>query len=245
METYELNETTFFLSRVGDGIGRRTIKNFMELLFKNVVEQSTKYMDSVKEAPYSFSEKQLHSIITPAIARLTDSFLMEQPISRQWSKRKKLDMNDSHGWLDYWCRYKGYDYFIELKHNYDAFKTDTIKDRLIKNWKLMNAQLAVVRNDAKEYRKNCKGVFLVSLHFVTVYETCSSIKEPSSLTNNVRLKEIQKNYFTSAQFKPAPNWSALWIVPKHYVLSTMKELSTNNQYYPSIMIVANISKLID
>lgn len=245
MNTYELNDSIIFLSRVGDGIGRRTLKNLMELLFRNLVEQSSRYMDTVNEAPYSFSEKQIHSIFAPSLAKLTDSFLMEQPISRQWSKRKKLNMKDSHGWLDYWCRYKGYDYFIELKHNYDAFRTDNIKDSLLKNWKLMNSQLSVVRKDAKEYRKNCKGVFLVSLHFVTVYETCSSNKDPKSFADNLRLKEIQKNYFNSDQLKPSPNWSALWVVPKSYVRSTYKELKLNYQYYPSIMVLANVSELIN
>jgi len=239
------NESIVFLSRIGDGIGRRTIKKFLESLFANVVNQSTKYMDSVSEAPYCFTEKQLHSIFAPSIAKLTDAFLMEQPISRQWSKKKKLDMSDSHGWLDYWCRYQGYDYFIELKHNYDAFSTDTIKDRLIRNWDLMNNQLAVVKNDAKSFSQNSKGVFLVSLHFITVYETCSIKKDPSSLDNKKRIRDIQQNYFNSEKLKPSPNWSALWIVPNQYIKSTMKELSVNVEYYPSIMIIANISNLID
>jgi len=107
-------------SDIGDGIGRRIANDFLNKLFEGFARQSSVYIKAIGEAPFAYRERQLHSIFAPALARFTTAFLMEHPLSRQWSKAKKLEHIDYTGWLDYWCRYRDFDFFIEIKHDYSA-----------------------------------------------------------------------------------------------------------------------------
>lgn len=240
--------TVNYINDVFDGRGNRVVKEFLVKLFDSSIEHSIKYMDAISEAPYAYGEKQIHSIIAPALSKVTDdrigdTFLMERPIERRWSKKKKLNMADSHGWLDYWCRYRNVDFFIEVKHNYDSFRTENIRAQAYENWRYMNnEQLGVVRSEAKRYSQYCKGVILVSFHVFTIYENIRKTSEPKSIENKKELIEIQKRYYE--RLNPKPNWSALWIVKRDYVEKSKTENGNQNEYYSGLMIMVNVSEII-
>lgn len=241
MNSPKESKSIIIVSNIGDGKGRRIVKAFLDQLFENVAEQASKYMDQIDDAPYAYRELQLHSLLAPSIAKLTDVFLMEQPVTRNWSLKKKHSLDDSNGRLDYWCRYKKYDYFIELKHSYDAYNTNNIKTSTVERWDNMTSQLKKSKKEALKYSEHCNGVFLIAMQAITVYETAN---EPSSIENLERLLEIQKNYLYSEKFNPSPNWSALWIVPKKYITKTSVELDKSNEYYPALIIQARVSEVI-
>ena len=166
------------ISDIKDGEGKRIAKDFLNLLLTEFAKQSSKYIRGAYEAPFSYGEKQLHSIFAPAISKITPVFLMEHPIEREWSKVKNEDWDNSQGWLDYWCRYRNVDFFIELKQNFDCYSTETIRKSIKNNWSYMNKkQLQLVKKEAKQFSEWSKGVFLLSLHVIIIYEKWSGPKK--------------------------------------------------------------------
>ena len=244
METIRNIGKINFISDIGDGTGRRIAKEFLNKILIEFAKQSTKYINAIYDAPFSYKERQLHSILAPALSKITAAFLMESPIERQWSKRKKEDIRDYTGWLDYWCRYKNVDFFIELKHNFDSYRTSIVRKETLQNWSLMNnSQLAMLQKEAKRYSEFCKGVLLVSLHVVTIYEYLQNHKEPKSIGDIEKLIEIQKNYYD--KLNPSPNWSGLWILNENLIKKSKDEIEAHNQYYPGVMMIAKVYEIIN
>lgn len=231
-------------SDIKDGEGKRITNDFLRKLLKEFAKQSTRYMKSVSDTPFAYGERQLHSILAPAISKITPTFLMEQPIEREWSKLNKLDFFDSQGLLDYWCRYRDVDFFIEIKHGYDAYSTNTIKKSTKSDWAYMNKeQLQLIKKEAKAYSKNSKGVILLALHIITIYETCKLGQAPKSQENIVELSWIKDNYYS--QLKPKPNWGGLWIPKNSLVENCNDESEINETYYPGVVFISKVSNIIN
>lgn len=219
---------------IKDGQGMRIATDFMRKLTTAFAKQSSKYINAISDAPFAYHEKQLHSILAPAISTITDAFLMEQPIERLLTKKRDQTEKNYAGWLDYWCRYREIDLFIELKHDFDDLKTKTIEKRATTNWKDMKTQLESLKKEAKDFSEYCKGVLLISLHVVTIYD----IQENEIDIDYEKLIEIQNRYCN----KFDSNWSGLWIL--HRDLYNESHNEDLKQYYPGVMLIARISKLI-
>jgi len=244
METIRNSGKVNIISKIGDGSGRRVAKEFLNKILVEFVKQSTKYINATGESPFSFRERQLHSVFAPAISKITDAFLMESPIERQWTKRSKQNFDDYSGWLDYWCRYRNVDFFIELKHSFDSFKTMNIRNDTMEKWNYMNNfQINAIKSEAKRYSEFCKGVLLVSLHVVTVYDYLKIQKESYDLNDHDKLIEIQSNYYNS--LKPSPNWSGLWILNNELIGQSVDEFENNYQLYPGVILIAKVFEIIN
>ena len=138
MKTLRNLGKTNIINKIGDGEGRRIASDFMDKVLIGFAKQSAKYINAVYEAPFVYSEKQLHSVLAPVISNIAETFLMEHPLERKWEIESEPTFESYTGSLDYWCRYRGLDLFIELKHDRDAYKNDNIRQEAHKNWKKMN-----------------------------------------------------------------------------------------------------------
>lgn len=226
-----------------DGEGTRIARDFLDRLLTEFAKQSSKYMIGACEAPFAYKEKQLHSMLAPSISKITPLFLMEQPIEREWSKLRNANMINTMGWLDYWCRYRNIDFFIELKHGIDSFSTDNIRKNTKKDWLYANSkQLQFLKKEAKLFSQWSKGVILLSLHVISIYETTKLDKQPKSSENIEDLLWIQQNYYTN--LKPKPNWSGLWILNNTLVETCKVEYDKSDKYYPGVLWLSRISEII-
>jgi len=95
-----------YISHLLDGQGTRIANDFLSQLVREFSKQCSLYIRATNEVPFVFRERQLHSILAPAISKITDSFLMEAPVLREWSSISSKQYDDSHGWVDYWCKYR-------------------------------------------------------------------------------------------------------------------------------------------
>lgn len=224
----------FTLKRQGDD---RTVLEFLDKLFIVFSKQATKYMNSISnDTPFAYRERQMHSLLAPAISNITDSFLMEQPLFRVCDKRKNRDGVDYRGWLDYWCRYNNYDFFIEVKHGYSAYSSKIIREINRRKWEISITQLDNSKKEAKNYKNHSKGVFLVALNFVTIYFGSKKRESCPKFDLNT-ISKIKDNY---CNLKPQPNWSALWMLHEDLYNNSFSEFENKNEYYPGIIALAKI-----
>jgi len=227
-------------SNIKDGLGKRVANAFYQQLVVQFAKNSAKYIYGTEEAPFAYRERQLHSILAPAIADLTKGiYLMECPIEREWSIIKNEEWKNSLGWVDYWCRYRNYDFLIELKHNFNSYKKESIRKSIFDNWNYMNdKQLSVMDKEAIRFSEFSKGVILTGIHIITIYE-CS--EESSSIERYEELLNIQHNF--SNQLKPS--WSGLWVLHRNLAEQCSWKKEKRNEYYPAVLFLVSLKDVIN
>lgn len=231
------------IDEIKDGTGKRVTRDFLQQLLKGFAEQSLKHINFFDNStpsipPFAYREKQLHSVIAPAICEISDSFLMECPVSREWSKKEK-NLKDRMGWLDYWCRYRDFDFFIELKHSYFQYDK-SVRKETIEKWKESIKQLSLLKAEAKDYGQYCNGVISIALEVVTIFDDVKT-KGTIPLYKKSVLEEMQEKCFN--ELKPKPDWSGIWILDKESVKRTYFEYDESTEVYPAVIMVAKV-KLI-
>lgn len=228
-----------------EGAGSIITKRFLDSMVLGFARNSAKYINTLNEAPFIFKEKQLNSLIAPVLSQTSDAFLTEHPMLRKNPSIKKLrEQKLSYlGWVDYWARKKDYDFYIEIKHDYDSFNTNTIRKIVRENWKSMNSQqLKQIKNNALYLSSNMKGVFLISLHVIVIYHYSKFYDEEWSGYDTSELMSIQKRYFSSIQ-KPNPNWSALWTLHDDLVKNCTWENETHQENYPGVLFLSRVTRI--
>lgn len=222
--------------------------SFIKEMFCRVCKQSLLFSNSkydIIEYPFLFRERQLDSIVLPIISSLCKGLVIaEYPIVRN-STIKGFEKEDAKGRIDYWCIYKDYSIVIEMKHSYDAFKTDLTNDeRLIKRWETMTiSQLQDVRKNVKYFNEKTNGVIRIGLHFITPYSNCDNNMNDVVYFES-RQKEILKRLARDvSRCKPkttTPNFLASWVLPDDKKYFEVPYKGT----YPGLLLLGKICSSI-
>ena len=225
-------------SSLVDGSGIRIAREFMTKLVRAFSKQASSYIRATYEAPFVFKERQLHSILAPALSSFTDAFLMESPVNRKWSAISSEERDDSHGWVDYWCYYRGIVFLIELKHGFISSKTGHVRKTVKKDWKKAIDQLDVIEKEAKSQSEWTNGAFRIALDILPLYETVNSERAKTAVNNDKMLAIYSK---ILKEFEPLPNWSAMWIL--HKDLIGPYSYPNSIEYYPSVLFISRLSEI--
>jgi len=225
-------------SRLSDGAGIRVTNDFLSKLTKGFAKRTSRFMYAHVGVPFVQKERQLHSLLIPALADITDMFMIEFPIKRNWSSLSTRDFDDSHGWVDYWCRYRDIVFFIELKHGFISSKTGLVNQSLHETWGKAREQLDVIEKEVDIHKEWSSGVFRIALEIVPLYETVNS-GEPKILSDLDNMFKIQKNCID--ELNPSPNWSAIWRL--HKELAGPHQFTNTKECYPGIVFLARVSKI--
>ena len=229
-------------SELGEGVN--IAYSFIKEVFCRVCMQSLLFSNSkydIIEYPFLFRERQLDSVVLPVISSLCKGLVIaEYPIVRD-SCIKGFEKDNSKGRIDYWCIYKDYSLVIEMKHSYDAFRTDETNDeRLIKRWEKMTiGQLQDVRKGVKYFNEKTKGVIRIGLHFITPYSNRDNDMNDVSFFESSQ-KEILKRLTRDVScYKPkmtTPNFLASWVLPNDKKYFEVPYKGT----YPGLLLLGKI-----
>ena len=218
--------------------------SFIKEMFCKVCKQSLLFSNSkydIIEYPFLFRERQLDSVVLPIISSLCKGLVIaEYPIIRD-SSIKGFEKKDLKGRIDYWCIYKDYSLVVEMKHSYDAFRTDKTNDeRLIKRWETMTiGQLQDVRKNVKYFSENTKGVIRIGLHFITPYSSRDNDMNDVTFFESSQKDILKRLARDVSRHKPkttTPNFLASWVLPdeKKYF-----EVSCKGTY-PGLLLLGKI-----
>lgn len=229
-----------FEARIPDGEGIRVIKKFLRNLTIEIAKNTAKQIKTTEYPPsFAYREKQLHTVIAPAMDKVADNFLMESPVNRNWSLSSE-DKTDAHGWVDYWCEHNDYCYYIEIKHGFKAYKSQKIRTNVKEDWDIAYKQLESLSGEISIEKLYAKGVFRVLIHVLPIY-LHSSNKLINSEIALEELVEMQTYSMEEISDINQSNWSALWKLQD----SLCKEYSFVNGYekYPAVMMLVNVSEI--
>lgn len=222
---------------------------FIKEVFCRVCKQSLLFSNSkydIIEYPFLFRERQLDSVVLPVVSSLCKGLVIaEYPIVRD-SSIKGFEKDSSKGRIDYWCIYKDYSLVIEMKHSYDAFRTDNTNDeRLIKRWETMTiSQLQDVRKDVKYFSEKTKGVIRIGLHFITPYSSrdgdMNDVADFDSRQKDI-LRRLAKDVCRCKPKTTTPNFLASWVLPNDKKYFEVPYKGT----YPGLILLGKIYSSIE
>jgi hypothetical protein len=218
-----------------NNIDERITIDFLKRLLRGIVERSTQYFDETGDHVFIYRERQMHSVICPAIADLASSYLLELPL-----KRKPAGEEEYSGSVDYWVSYRNRSFLIELKHTYFAYRNVEAPRRKIaeKMEEALN-QLRSIRIDQCRYAAGSdKMLTKMALLTIVFYE--GSKKEISEKeVMKLNFKNILRKMLNNTGLMRTSNLVSLWVLDRRLVMPFEYQ---NEEYeiYPAIGFVGKI-----
>ena len=231
-----INNTGYFLekSRLPQEKGMRKASAFLHQMTEEFGRNCGKYFDMVKDLPFAYRERQVHSMLLPSIAKISQAAFVEQPVSR------KNNGNSQHGWIDYWVYYESFVFLIELKHGWHTLYSQNVRTKTQQGWKKGIEQIkSISKLEAKSIGLDPNKMLKMALMIVPHYQDSSKINHLTSLD---KLKVTNAHNFLVNNLSPTPNWNSLWALNKR--LQEVRSFKNSwNEIYPSVSFVAKVESL--
>lgn len=217
-----------------DIVNDKSVQKFFDKLHKTFAKETIDFYEQWGLLPFSYSEKQVNSIIVPAIYKITKNIWLEQPFK----------IGDKQRFLDIATTHQGNIYLIELKHSWNS-KNENISKQTDKEWETAIDQIATLKRSNVKRFVNHKdfNIFKIALMVMPTYLTNDfnhRILEHSA-------EEYAKNIFTKYKEyrseKYRANYVSTWKV-KNYKDYTY-EYDGGEQIFPFISFIAKIEKIFD
>lgn len=225
---------TEFSNGVTDGaiISRDLVRQMID----EIARRSFLYFKSTGDHSFYYREKQMNSVICPAIAELSEgSFLMEQP-----SKRKPSGEKEYSGYVDYWLYFRSYSFLLEMKHAYYPHNwKGKLRKSTTKRLEVAHTQLDMVKK--KECRNLCMGNGLIKIAFETIvfYES-SKLDDKRNDWQERDYMKLFSNLISNKELSGLINFQALWVLNKNLV--EPYDFKRSFEVYPAVAFVGNISE---
>lgn len=217
-----------------DGNGMRVSKDLIEILIYNIIEKSTKYHNETGDHVFIYREKQLHTVICPSIEMITPCFLFEHPLTR-----KPTGEEEYRGHADYWISYRNYEFILELKHAFFAYKrVNNPRQSIERKFDDAIKQLKSVRKRECELLTMNKGLVKIALEAIVFYE-----RSRSEISNDW-MKErdfplLFKRMISNTGLKDRVNFSSIWVLDEKLVKPV--EYHDYDEIYPALGFIGHIS----
>jgi len=111
---------------VKDDFNDKDVNEFFNEIIKEFAKESLSFYEKWGEFPFIYGEKQLNSVLTPAIYKCTNNIFLEQPFKgKELNNQRFIDI----------LTFKGRNnYLIELKHTFQSSKAE-VTQKTENRWK--------------------------------------------------------------------------------------------------------------
>lgn len=231
-----INKSGYFLEKnhLPHEKGMKTAATFLHQMTEEFGRSCRKYYDVLKELPFTYHERQIHSILLPSIAKISQVAFVEQPIVR------KNDGNLQHGWVDYWVYYEKFVFLIELKHGWHALNSKKIRVGTHQSWKKGVEQIkSISKLEANSICINPNKILKMTLMVVPYYRGSNKVNylTPLDKTEVTRAHDLLIN-----SLSPVPNWNSLWALHKN-IQEVRNFGNDSSEIYPSVGFFAKVTSL--
>ncbi|MBB4034148.1 uncharacterized membrane protein YcgQ (UPF0703/DUF1980 family) [Dysgonomonas hofstadii] len=208
---------------------KQVVSDFIEKLIELSAKNAALHILKMKYTTFCYGELQIHSIIVPAITRLTDYCILEYPIRR--------GINDNNGRVDYYCVNNAgtnneYHLFLELKCGRQGIPSDNFRKNNIKLWQEANNQLEGITQELsnnKEFYK--KPNMRVCMEIITLYADKTKNKHIKSNSDKILNDIINIGIDALESTGIKPNLSALWQFHPNIVKQAEDEFNGSRQFW--------------
>lgn len=209
-------------------------QEFFESFLNAFAEEALNFYECWGLFPFTYSEKQVNSVVVPAIHKITRNIWLEQPFKIRKEQR----------FLDIATVHNSNIYLIELKHSWNS-KNDSIAKKTNNEWKTAIDQIATLRRNSVKQFVNHKdfNIYKIALMVMPTYLTNDlhhSILEQSAqqYAQNIFMK-----YQEDQSKKYRANYVSTWKIDEYN--NYTHEYARGKQIFPFISFIAKIDKIFD
>ncbi|WP_291596411.1 hypothetical protein [Bacteroides sp.] len=205
---------------------KKAVSNFIENLIELSAKNAKKHISLAEYATFCYGELQMHSIIAPAIAKLTNCFIMEYPIRR--------GISDNSGRVDYYCinevgTAKEYNLFLELKCGRQGIPNENFRKKNIELWHEANKQLEGISQEIQQNKDFYgKTVMRVCMEVIVLYADTSKGEQ---IKSNILQDALNISVDTLAPLGFVPNLNVLWEFHPDIVEKAVDEFNNSRQFW--------------
>ncbi len=218
----------------GDGSGIRKMRKFFENFSHEFADYSMRYHQKLGEFPFIYSERSLTSVVLPALMKAGDDedtfVFMEQPFKKD---------NNIQRFLDFYVQHGNNLYLIEMKHGWDAKRTNNAESEVLNRWNKVHEQIEDLTIEAIEQMctpKAYKNIFKIALLVMPVH---TEVKDELDFEPAETYHNKIENYF-KADVK-ANNWLSVWKIDEKKKF--IRDHSKGKQFFPYVAFVMYQEKL--
>jgi hypothetical protein len=227
-----------------DGRLMRTARRFLRDTVEQFARVSTTYCDVVGEPPFTYSERQIHSTLFPAIARAADAVFVEHPVQRKQARAHRGRCRtqpgsdgSSHGWVDYWVLCRSTVFLVEVKHAFRGAAACGPTIRLNRPWNEAIGQIEAITDDeAFDLATEANRVAKVALMVIPAYAGSQSVERLEKVNRDAAL---ERHMETCSSMEPHPDWSAVWSLHDR-LQATYLVRNGSQELYPWVSFAAAI-----
>lgn len=208
------------------------LKNFFNRFIKNFRQESLNFYDIWGEFPFINSEKQVNSVVIPAIHKYTENIFLEQPFKKNTNEQRFLDIVTS----DF-----NNIYLIELKHAWHNKKYD-VNSKANQEWEKAIKQISDLNyenlNNIFYINNNMFKIAMLVLPTYLRNDTSNDIIQMSAEDYaNQLFEQYQNDYDEPYQ----ANLIATWKLenPINYT----HEYKNAKEIYPFVSFICKIEKI--
>lgn len=181
---------------------------------------------------FVYGERQINSVVLPAIYEISDAVFVEQPITRLKNRKTK---EEGSGLIDFWVMYGRNVFLIEMKHAWMSSKTIDKRQDLENKWINVNEQINEITDaQAKELAYGKLKPLKISILVAPLYE---SSKDEKKLVPKVKedLTEIIDEFNSLV---PKPNFLSVWNLPAK--MQGPYEYDDYSELYSNVVLAARV-----
>ena len=204
---------------------------FLKKFCNNFEKELTRVSDFLKENPLIYREKKISSLIFPALLESSEVVVMEH----------EFKIKNKNRFLDFYIAEKDFErvYLAELKHGYEAYSRDIIKQGTINKWEELLSQIKDlnkknVNNYIDSENKKYKLAIFVLPSFI-------SSDNKDVLSKILDKRDTAKNY--QNRIKECFEGSNWWYTIK--VNSDLNKISIENskEVFPFVTLLGKVEEL--
>ena len=216
-----------------DNIIDKVILSLFKNIINNFANESINFYKEWGEFPFIYRERQINSILIPAIHEYTKNIFLELPFKDKNKKQRFLDIvttKDNNIFL------------IELKHSWNS-KTDSITSRADKEWETSIEQISDVTKSTIKNYYNYKdyNLYKIALLIMPTFMPANIEHKILKESPESYSKALLDNYYAKYYKKYQPN-----------IVGSIKITNPNDftheyinakQIYPFISFIGRVEKL--
>lgn len=216
-----------------DGDGIRGTRKFLQSIIKLFAEESFEFYNHWGEFPFIYSEKQVNSVITPAIHKYTGNIWLEQPFKKAKNNQRFLDIATTKG--------KNI-YLIELKHSWNS-KDEGVAKYTDSEWEKAIEQISDInRKTIGDYfNYNDYNVFKIALMVMPTYISSKTKHEILDMSANEYTNILSEEYERYRAQKYKANFIGS-IKIKNPIKYEHKFIN-GNKIYPFVSFIARVERV--
>lgn len=207
---------------------------FLHAFAPALVRATAKFYDVVENLPLD-GERQVLSVVLPAMNKIAKAVYVEQPI-----RRKKPKQKGSAGRIDYWVYYQEYVFLIELKLAWISVKPHVRISKDARSlWAEALGQLQQIsRKKAKKLAMHGDKVLKIAMLLAPGYQWSQQALAPLDQSTAF---DLHQRLLADLTLPQPPNWNCMWALAPN--LQTYKYSDGSTEVYPGLGIITRVMPL--